>query len=198
MAETNLDWKHMKKEDMLQFHTKEWWNEVHISFSHNINNSLLTPHQFGGTAIFSIDKTTHRVIERGAYPSKLGRWNWTRFRGWNNQTLRIILGYRPNPPNGPFTVYSQHILYLNSVDDHRCARVTFIEDLCRDITVFVEQGGNIILLIDSNSNMKHNDLRSAFEKCCLREVLLEKHGLNGPSTFRRNNNRVPIDGIWAT
>jgi hypothetical protein len=25
-----------------------------------------------------------------------------------------------------------------------------------------------------------------------------KHGFAGPSTFRRNNNKVPIDGIWAT
>ncbi len=27
---------------------------------------------------------------------------------------------------------------------------------------------------------------------------MEKHGKNTPETYRRNNNRIPIDGIWAS
>jgi hypothetical protein len=46
--------------------------------------------------------------------------------------------------------------------------------------------------------MKASDLASSLTKCHMREVLLEKHGLNGPSTHRRNNNKIPIDGIWAS
>ncbi len=34
--------------------------------------------------------------------------------------------------------------------------------------------------------------------CQLRELILEWHGTNAPSTYRRNNNKVPIGGIWAT
>jgi hypothetical protein len=126
MVETNIDWRLMKEEDRLRFYTKERWNDMHISFSHDTTNSSITPHQFGGTILCSIDKATHRVTERGADPSKLGRWTYTRYKGWNNHTLRIISRYRPNPPNGPFTVYSQQILCLYRIDDHRYARVAFL------------------------------------------------------------------------
>ncbi len=46
--------------------------------------------------------------------------------------------------------------------------------------------------------MKNSDLKMALENLTLNEVLLKKHGLNGPSTFRRNNSKHPIDGIWAS
>ncbi len=43
--------------------------------------------QLGGTALFSIDKASHRVVEKGIDESKLGRWVWTRYRGKKTQTL---------------------------------------------------------------------------------------------------------------
>jgi hypothetical protein len=46
--------------------------------------------------------------------------------------------------------------------------------------------------------MKSSDLATAFSNCTMREVLLEKYGNNGPSTFNRNNTRTLIDGIWAS
>jgi hypothetical protein len=59
-------------------------------------------------------------------------------------------------------------------------------------------GDHIILLIDGNTIMKRGDLKETLERCTLKEVILEKHGLNGSSTFRRNNTNHPIDGIWAS
>jgi hypothetical protein len=50
---------------------------------------------------------------------------------------------------------------------------------------FTEQEDSVILLIDGNSTMKQSDLKSALEKCYLRQVLLKKHGMYGPSTFRK-------------
>jgi hypothetical protein len=32
----------------------------------------------------------------------------------------------------------------------------------------------------------------------LRKVILQRHGNNAPSTYRRNTKEVPIDGIWAS
>ncbi len=46
--------------------------------------------------------------------------------------------------------------------------------------------------------MKQSDLKNAFNSLTMKEVILDKHGLQGPSTFRRNNTKTPIDGIWAT
>ena len=73
-----------------------------------------------------------------------------------------------------------------------------MEDLCKAIQEYLSSGDQIILLIDGNSSMKSSDLSLALSECSLREVLLDRYGTNGPSTFIRNTTRTPIDGIWAT
>ena len=198
MAETNVDWRIVKEEDKLYFRTKEWWESLHLSWTHNSTQKPITARQFGGTAVFSIGPAAHRVADKGADTSNLGRWSWTRYRGKNNQTLRIISAYRPNPPNGPFTVYAQQNAHFNATGNPRCPRKAFLEDLCKDITEFLDSGDNIILMLDGNSNMRQSDLKSALEFCSLKEVIIKTHGPNGPATFRRNNTKTPIDGIWIS
>jgi hypothetical protein len=129
----------------------------------------VTHRQFGGAAIFSIDKAAHRVIEKGADELKLGRWVWTRWGG------------------GGFTVYVKQNAFFHSIDNPRCPRKAFVQDLCHAINVFLEMRVHIILMLDGNSNMKHSDLKTALEGCSLKEAILARHGANGPSTFRRNN-----------
>ncbi len=53
-------------------------------------------------------------------------------------------------------------------------------------------------MLDGNSNMRQSDSKSALEFYSLKEVFLKTHGLNGPATFRRNNTKTPIDGIWVS
>jgi hypothetical protein len=110
----------------------------------------------------------------------------------------VITAYRPNPPSGPFTVYAQHNSYFHSIGKPICPRQAFLRDLRSSIDKFLQEGDQVILLIDGNSNMKAGDLKNMLSSCTLREVILERHGLNGLSTFRRNNTNNPIDGIWAT
>jgi hypothetical protein len=56
------------------FRTKEWWNSVHISWAHNCTMKPTTTRQIGGSALFSIDKAAHRVVEKGSDETKLGRY----------------------------------------------------------------------------------------------------------------------------
>lgn len=63
---------------------------------------------------------------------------------------------------------------------------------------FLDTGDHIVLMLDGNFNMKHSDLKSALKALSLRELFLDKHDMDGPSTFRRNNTNHPIDGIWAS
>jgi hypothetical protein len=65
-AETNTDWRLLPEQHKLYFRTKEWWESVHISYGHNCTNKPTTPHQWGGTALFIIDKSAHRVGGKGA------------------------------------------------------------------------------------------------------------------------------------
>jgi hypothetical protein len=96
-AEVNLDWRLIPEVDKLPFRTKEWWDAQHVSWAHNRNSAPSLPHQYGGTAIFSINQAAHRAIEKGLDKSGLGRWTWTKYQGKKGQTLRVIAGYRPNP-----------------------------------------------------------------------------------------------------
>jgi hypothetical protein len=97
-AETNVDWRTVREEENLFFRTKGWWNSLHLTTANNISMKPSTTHQFGGTALFSIGNAAHHAVERGMDESKLGRWVWTRYKGKNNQTVRIVVAYHPNPP----------------------------------------------------------------------------------------------------
>lgn len=108
MAEINLDWRVLKEQERFPHRTKEWWEHQHLSWAHNQNSPPRQARQYGGTALFSINKAAHRVMEKGMDPSNLGRWTWTRYKGKRNHFLRIFVAYRPNPTQGPFTVYAQH------------------------------------------------------------------------------------------
>jgi hypothetical protein len=198
MAETNIDWRLASEHEKLHFRTRDWWESSHISYSFNCTNVPIKKHQHGGTALFSINKSAHRVCGKGVDPSLLGWWCWTRYKGRNNHSLRVISAYRPNPPGGPYTVYAQHQHFFATQQDPRCPRRAFVEDLCKTIKEFLSSGDHIILLLDGNSSMKSSDLSLALNACTLREVLLDRYGTNGPSTFIRNTTRTTIDGIWAT
>ena len=199
LAETNTDWRLVNEEDKLVHRTKGWWESLHLSFSFNITKNPIKTKQYGGVALFSINKAVHRVVSKGSDPSNLGRWTWTRYRGRNNHTLRIVCGYRPNPPSGgPFTVYAQQMVYFNGVNDPRCPREAFIKDLCAELQSFKNEGDHIILLLDGNEDMRKGQLAAGLSECNLREVILDKYGPNAPSTYRRNTKHTPIDGIWAT
>jgi hypothetical protein len=110
----------------------------------------------------------------------------------------VVTAYHPNPPGGPFTVYAQHASYFNSVGDNWCPRLAFLQDLERELQSFLLDGDQIVLSIDGNANMKNSDLKSSLESLTPREAILERHGTKGPSTYRRNNSKEPIDGIWIT
>jgi hypothetical protein len=104
------------------------------------------------------------------------------YRGCNNHTLHIFSAYCPNSPAGPFTVAIQHREYFNSINDTRNSHSAFLSDIKSDIKVAIEEGDQILLLLDGNSNMKTVDLNRALTNMNLREVLLEKYGCDGPST----------------
>lgn len=197
-SETNLDWRLLRVEEKLPLRTQEWWETQHISWTHNRTGPTSTVRQFGGNALFSINQAAHRVIDKGWDKTSLGRWVWTRYQGKNMHTLRIVVAYRPNLPQGPYSVYAQHNAFFNSTARDICPRRAFLQDLVSDLTDFIAAGDNIILMLDGNSNMKQSDLTSALKQLDLEEAILERHGLNGPATQKRNTTSTPIDGIWKT
>jgi len=198
MAETNLDWRVLPENDKLPNRTKEWWEHQHVSWAHNQTSAPRQAIQYGGTALFSNNKAAHRVIGKGLDESNLGRWAWTRYKGKGNHTLRVLVAYRPNPPQGPYTVYAQQNAYFHSVNRSICPRHAFLTDLREAINQGLDAGDHLIILMDGNSNMKKSDLSTMLQQLHLQEIILYKHGMSGPATHKRNSTSSPIDRIWMS
>ncbi len=107
----------------------------------------------------------------------------TRYRGKDRHMLKVYSAYRPNPPNGPFTVYAQQNGEFNSKGSPRCPWVAFIEDFTSSISEALKKRDHVIILIDGISNMKSSDLQLALAQLHLREAILDKYGLEGPKTL---------------
>lgn len=193
-----MDWRLCPEQDKLYFHTKEWWESVYTLQSHNCTSKPTVPHQWGGTALFTLNKSSHRVIGKGTNETRLSRWCWTLYWERNHHTLCIYTSYCPNPPSGPLSVYASHRWYFTSQNDMRCPRDAFIQDICNSITKASEEGNHIMLLINGNSNMKDGALKTGLEQCQLKDAIIHQHGRNEPSTFWRNENTSAIDGIWTS
>jgi hypothetical protein len=112
--------------------------------------------------------------------------------------LEFLSPFCPNPPQGPFKVYAQHNAFFHSTARDICPRQAFLIDLCEAISTAMEVGDHVVLLIDGNSNMKGSDLSRTLQQLSLQEIILSKHGLQGPATNKRNSTSTPIDGIWMT
>ena len=60
-------------------------------------------------------------------------------------------------------------------------------------------GDHIIIGIDANEDVRKGDVYNTMMELGLQEVILELHeGESPPETCYKNENRVPIDGIFAT
>jgi hypothetical protein len=198
IAEVNVNWAHVPEAERLVHRSKQWWECSHFTYANNRHSTNRLTHQYGGVAMWSIGKAAHRVIALRRDPTGLGRWVWTRYRGRNNITLRIFTAYRPNPPaEGPFTVHAQHRTYFNSLNVDKCPRQAFLDDLCIDIRLAQEEGDNTVVMLDGNEDMRSGKVYEAFHNCNLHEATIHRHGTTTPSTYIRNTNMVPIDGIWC-
>jgi len=198
MVETNVDWRKVQEKEKLPSRTREWWANQHVSWAHNRTGPPRQVRQYGGTALFSIDQASHRVIGKGQDNTDLGRWTWTKYKGRGNQTLKIFSAYRPNPPQGPFTVYAQQNAFFHSINRSICPRQAFLIDLATELKESLTAGDHIILMMDGNSNMKNSDISKKLQELTLREVILERHGRKGPATHKRNATSTPIDGLWMS
>jgi len=81
---------------------------------------------------------------------------------------------------------------------NQCPRKSFLEDLQKDLTEFMESGDQLILMLDGNCNMRDSDLQKMLMELTLHEIIINKHGNLGPATSKRNFSSIPIDGIWTT
>ena len=61
MTKTNVEWHLASSHKKLHFCACKWWDSSRISYSYNCSDTPIDRTQDGGTALFSINKATHRV-----------------------------------------------------------------------------------------------------------------------------------------
>ena len=118
--------------------------------------------QPGGIIPQSINQTSHRVCDSGTDPAKLGHCAWTKFRGRQNISLRVVCAYRPckSSSTGIQTVYSQHKRVFDSQGKTRDPRQALLNHLGNKISRWKDEGDQIILLIDCNSDIRNTEIQT--------------------------------------
>ena len=79
-----------------------------------------------------------------------------------------------------------------------CPRQAFMIDLAVEIESWEKEGDQIILLGDMKECIQVKKVRLFLMKIGLRELILKKHGKQGPLTTRENTKNQAIDGLWGS
>jgi hypothetical protein len=155
--------------------------------------------QYGGVALLSTTQAAHRVSGHGRDSTGLGRWTWTNYQGKGSVSLKVVAAYRPCQSDGALSTYSQHVNYLYEKDDDRCPRQAFLDDLKIELKKWIQAGEQVIVMLDTNGGIRDGTIQQMFFEVAMREVLLELNSeLPVTSTFCRNFQDIPIDGVFAT
>ena len=197
MTETNLNWSCLPQQDQWMERSKGIWESSHHSLSYNKLDIGRREFQPGGCMTLSLGPASHRIGSKGEDKSKLGRWSWTRYRGVNNISLRIITAYRPCQHHGagPSTVHSQHQRYLDNNNDQRSPRDAMLEDLLRDIVTWKNEGDQIILLMDCNEDIRNTRFKQKLLAAGLTEAITRDNNRPIPTHSRGS---TAIDGIFTS
>jgi hypothetical protein len=200
LAEIGLYWKNVHPHDKWFERVHEAFQSTKYSIAYNTNEDKLTDTvQFGGVITMATDDESKRVTNYGIDPSGLGRWSWIKLAGREQHALIVVSAYRPVQAIGPNTVYSQHQRFLHQKGNDGDPREIFYHDLKTEIQKWKDEGNHIIVGIDANEDIRTGTTAETFRLMGMREVILHTHKKNSPpSTCDKNNNRQPIDGIFAT
>ena len=114
--------------------------------------------------------------------------------------MRVVAAYRPNPPGeGNSTAWWQHRMWLLEQGDEREPRRAFMEDLCRALQTWLQDGEHIVVGMDANDDLRSGEVARTLERLGLEERILQRHRDRTPqATYHRNTKGKPIDGIFSS
>jgi len=193
LTEINRYWPKMNEKDRWRQRTQGWWETSKTTMAYNTKDSTNSTFQPGGTMITSIGKPAHRIDETGKDETGLGRWTWQKMKGKRNIRLRIISAYRPCIPStaGPTTAYSQQQRYLNIINDKRDPRQAFLEDLGKNIEKWHNDGDQIILMADLNTDVTNKEIKLWRERHRLKDVYISEFpNIKIPATYHKGKNTI--------
>ena len=199
MAETNTDWRRVKKTKTIWEQTKSWFENVAVVVSHNQHDRPSTPYQPGGTAILHQGDVSLSIMEVGYDPKRLGRWTWSLIRGKNNVRLRVVSIYFASKPQeyGDRKAYWQQKTALLAMDITEDPTVCFWQDFWAEVDKWLDNGEQLVLCGDWNTDIRNESFLDQFAERNLIPAITNKHGKDtAPETY--NAGSKPIDEIFVS
>ena len=197
IIETNCHWRRLPVASRLPERTRGWFEHLHRSTASYEEYEGTAGLQYGGVTLWSMNQAGHRVWQSGSDLTGLGRWSWTRLRGKESVSTRIITAYRPcKNTAAPGSVWNQQKAYFEDKNDDRCPCVAFIEDLVEQVKLWKEDGDQMVIGLDANEDIRNGMMWAAMKRLGLVELVSHAHGSDLPRTQQRGS--LPIDGIWVS
>jgi hypothetical protein len=196
LAETNLDWNRLNGKNKWEDRSFGWWEDMTSTHCNNILEQPKHHYQPGGNLQITRGKCRYRIIGSGRDKSNMGRWTWQRISGKTGISTRIITAYRPCKSKGLTTTYMQQRRILDVRKIRNCPRMQMIDDLTEEIKEWLDNGEQIILMIDLNDDVTRGLAHDKLKAIGLQESITTRHGNSQPSTCNRGNKA--IDGMYVS
>ena len=176
-AETNVDWNRLTGKNRWEERSFGWWEDLRNTHCNNILEQPKKYYQPGGCMMMTRGKCKYRILDSGYDTSKMGRWTWQLLSGKSGISTRIITAYRPCKSTGLTTTYMQQKRILDARKIEKCPRKQMILDLTDAIKTWLDNGDQIILMIDLNDDVLHSIANDKLESIGLREGIREREDI---------------------
>ena len=196
-AETNLCWKKLRGKERWEERSYGWWEDMRSVTSHNTLETPKKVYQPGGNMMISQGKIKFRIIESGVDPSNMGRWCWQLFSGKRGVTTRVITAYRPCKSRGLTSTYIQQTCILDAKKVDACPRQKMINDITVQIKEWLNNGDQIILMLDLNDNVLNSSASNKLKSIGLKECITHRHDDLRPMATCNRGTKV-IDGVYVS
>ena len=196
--EVNVCWKSCRFSERLYRRLRGWRETCTSSVAYNTTESSRKKVQRGGVAMITVGSMTYRKIKTGFDQSKLGRWQWTRYRGAQDRVLRVVNVYRPCQQFSLGSTYSQQARGLLKEKDSREPRAAWFADLSKEIKGWQEEGDSLIIMGDWNEDVRSNLFQQWREDLQLIDCSLSVLDNPQQAPATHNKGTAPIDTILCT
>ena len=196
-AENNVNWKSVPIADRPLDRSLGWWQSRHVSYSFITSDPVMQgiKEQRGGTAVWTRNSLVHRASEKGG--DSLGHRAWTRFRGQNNQWLRVVSAYCPVVNTSDLnSTYNQQLRLLPSTSRH--PRDTFLVDLQSTLAQWSALGDLLIVMLDANQDVRFGALAQVFGELDMINAMYDPLPLFHHPVLPTGPGHLPIDGIFVS
>ncbi|MGH7974008.1 MAG: hypothetical protein ACREBR_00680 [bacterium] len=194
LAETNRNWKRAELRRGMRANCSMWQHR-RLEYSTS-NDPCAGEYKPGGTCMATIGKWSSRCYAQGDAPSGMGKWTWMTLRGKADIKVTCITAYRTNAASpqttGELTAWKQEwrLMALAGISDPD-PRQHVLTDLSRFIQNKVDDGHDVIIMIDANQSLSHDNIFRQFaSECGLNDIYTHLHEEEGPPSHNRGRRRT--------